>query len=42
MSKQKEGKQKSDKKIAAKSPKEKKAYKALKKLQNNNSDRVFI
>ena len=42
MSKQKEGKQKSDKKIAIKSQKEKKMEKAIKKRNKNNEDKVII
>lgn len=41
MSKQKEGKKQSDKTVASKTPKEKKAEKALKKNEKNNSGKIL-
>lgn len=42
MAKQKEGGKKLEKKLATKTPKEKKAVKALKKIEKNNPSKLIL
>ena len=42
MSHQKEGSKKTDKKLATKTPKEKKAVKALKKIEKTNPAKIIL